>query len=266
MGKAFLAFLLLAATASLWVAWARARQAGEPPPPASPTPAPAPETDSVDRVAAARAASAKLIEGKYRQAGVRYPGEVYIRWLKREAVLELWGRNRGKAFKLVAEYPILKSSGLPGPKRREGDLQVPEGFYEIDRYNPKSNFHLSLGLNYPNAADRVHADPERPGGDIFIHGSNVTVGCAPLGDDVIEELYLAAWDAHQAGQKNIPVHVFPARMAGADWETFSAVEIERRPELAGFWAQLKPAYDAFESGRLVPQVKVTKEGRYVLSR
>lgn len=222
------------------------------------------EAESVDRVAAARAARGKNIKEKYRAAEVEYPGEIYVRWLKREAIVELWARNGRKKFQRVAEFPILKSSGGPGPKRREGDLQVPEGFYVIDRYNPKSNFHLSLGLNYPNAADRVHADPERPGSDIFIHGSNVTVGCAPLGDEVIEELYLAAWDAHNAGQKDIPVHIFPARMAGAEWETFAAEETKRRPELADFWGQLKPGYEAFEARRLVPKVKVTKAGRYVL--
>jgi murein L,D-transpeptidase YafK len=177
MSKAILTLLLLGAIAAFWMASAGKGQVTSAPPTST-----MPETDTVDRVAAARTARAKLIKDKYRAASVQYPGEVYLRWLKRDAVVELWARNGGKRFKLIAEFPILKSSGGPGPKRREGDLQVPEGFYVIDRYNPKSNFHLSLGLNYPNAADRVHADPERPGSDIFIHGSNVTVGCAPLGD------------------------------------------------------------------------------------
>jgi murein L,D-transpeptidase YafK len=257
MSRALLTVLLLAATASMWVAWARARQAASPP-------ETKPEVDRTDRVAVARIERGKLIEDKYRAVAVVYPGEIYVRWLKREAELELWARNGGRRFRLVATYAILKSSGLPGPKRREGDMQVPEGFYEVDRFNPKSNFHLSLGLNYPNAADRIHADPQRPGGDIFIHGSNVTVGCAPLGDESIEEVYLAAHDARRAGQKRIAVHVFPARMKGPEWETFAAAETEKRPELADFWAQLKPAYESFESRRLVPEVKITRAGRYVM--
>jgi murein L,D-transpeptidase YafK len=256
MSKAFLTVLLLGATASMWVAWARARQASQ-------TEA-KPEVDSTDRVAVARVERAKTIEDRYRAVAVPYPGEIYIRWLKKEAVVELWARHRTRQFRLVAEYPILKSSGVPGPKRREGDLQVPEGFYEIDRFNPKSDFHLSLGLNYPNAADRVHADPQAPGSDIFIHGSNVSIGCAPLGDDAIEELYLAAHDARNAGQKRIAVHIFPGRMTGPEWETYAAAEIEKRPDLADFWAQLKPAYESFETRRLVPEVKITKAGRYVL--
>jgi murein L,D-transpeptidase YafK len=257
MGKALLAILVLAAAVVAWLAWARSRQ--QPTADLS-----AAEIDPSDRVATARRARAKIIEAKYRAAGVTYPGEVFVRWLKREAALELWARNDGRRFHLVATYPILASSGLPGPKRREGDRQVPEGFYEMDRFNPQSSYHLSLGLNYPNAADLVHADPQQPGSDIFIHGSNQSIGCAPLGDEAIEELYLAALDARATGQQWIAVHVFPARMTGAEWERFAAQETASRPELAEFWAQLRPGYKAFEQRRLVPEIAITDDGSYVL--
>src|SRR5882672_5534714 len=104
MSKAFLTVLLLGATASMWVAWARARQAASPP-------LPAPEVDPTDRVAVARVERAKIIEDKYRAVAVQYPGEIFVRWLKQEAVVELWARNRGRRFRLVAAYPILASSG-----------------------------------------------------------------------------------------------------------------------------------------------------------
>jgi murein L,D-transpeptidase YafK len=257
MGKALLAILVLTAVAAVWLAWARSRQQ-------SPADQPAIEIDSTDRVAAARRARSTLVEEKYRAVAVAYPGEIFLRWFKHEAELELWARNADRRFRLVATYPILASSGLPGPKRREGDRQVPEGFYEIDRFNPQSSYHLSLGLNYPNAADRVHADPLQPGSDIFIHGANVSIGCAPIGNEAIEEVYLAALDAHTAGQTHIAVHIFPARMAGADWARFTAQETANRPELADFWLQLLPVYEAFERLRLVPEVEMTAEGRYVL--
>ncbi len=259
MSKTFIPVLLLAAaSAAAWLVWMRARQPVAPPPPAT-------AVDPTDRVAVARIDRLKLIEQKYHEAAVEYPGEIFVRWFKREAVLELWARSSAvRRFRLVATYPILASSGLPGPKRREGDRQVPEGFYEIDRFNPESLYHLSLGLNYPNAADLVHADPQQPGSDIFIHGSDQSVGCAPLGDEAIEELYLAALDARGAGQKRITVHVFPARMTSPDWTTFAATEIERRPELADFWEQLKPAYEYFEHRRLVPEIEITPDGRYVV--
>ena len=76
-------------------------------------------------------------------------------------------------------YPLAATSGQLGPKRHTGDCQVPEGFYEIYRFNPQSNFHLSLGLNYPNTADRALGEPA-PGSDIFIHGGAVTMGYLPV--------------------------------------------------------------------------------------
>jgi len=243
-------------TATIWMAWARVH-----PPPVPPPPIPDPD----DRVAMARLQRGEAIQHKYHAAAVDYPGEVFLRWLKREAALELWARNPRRRFRLVATYPILASSGDLGPKRREGDRQVPEGFYEIDRFNPESQFHLSLGLNYPNASDRVLSDHEKPGSDIFIHGKNVSIGCAPIGDDAIEEVYLAALDAHARGQTRIEVHIFPGRMAGTDWEQCAAQEIAQRPDLGPFWAQLQPAFAAFEAHRVVPSIIVATDGQYVVS-
>ena len=54
-------------------------------------------------------------------------------------------------------------SGTTGPKRAEGDYQVPEGFYYINEFNPNSKYHLSLGLNYPNASDKILSDSIDPG-------------------------------------------------------------------------------------------------------
>ncbi len=212
----------------------------------------------------ARFQNEDAIRSAYHAVDVDYPGEVFLRWLKHEAVLELWARNPGRRFRLIASYPILASSGGPGPKRREGDGQVPEGFYEIDRFNPRSSFHLSLGLNYPNAADLILSDRDQPGRDIFIHGSNVSIGCAPIGDEAIEEVYLAAVDAQVHGQRRIPVHIFPGHMSGPEWERFAAGEIARRPELAAFWAQLQPGFDYFEQRRTLPNITVAEDGRYLL--
>ncbi len=216
-----------------------------------------------ERVAEARAAHGKIIAQKFVDAGLPYPArELFLRWFKRESVVELWAREDHGRFRLVTSYAILKASGGPGPKRREGDRQVPEGFYEIDRFNPESLFHLSLGLNYPNAADRILSDRERPGGDIFIHGKDVSIGCAPLGDAAIEELYLAALDTRQRGPERIAVHIFPARMQGAEWTAFAAEQAARDPTLADFWSQLQPGYEAFERTRQIPAFTVAPDGSY----
>ena len=211
----------------------------------------------------ARKHSEAAVCGLVTRAGLPYPPrEIFLRAFKREATLEVWAREDSGAFKLLAEYRVLKSSGQPGPKRREGDRQVPEGFYEIERFNPESLFHLSLGLNYPNDSDRVLSDREHPGNDIFIHGKAASIGCLPIGDPAIEELYLLALDVKERGQKKIPVHIFPARMRGAEWAAFAAGNTAGNPALARFWAQLQPAYDAFESDHRVPAFTVAPDGSY----
>lgn len=259
MKKATVTLSVLAVLAAAWLGWShfRIKPVQEFPPP---------PVDPADRVASARYWRGDTIRQAYRAAGVQYPGEVFLRWLKREGVLELWARNPGRRYRQVGSYPILASSGIPGPKRREGDRQVPEGFYFIDRFNPQSSFHLSLGLNYPNASDLVLSDRDHPGSDIFIHGSDVSIGCAPLGDTAIELVYLAALDAQAHGQKRIEVHVFPGRMHGPEWEPFATQQIAQHPELAAFWAQLQPGFDYFEQHRALPAVIIEQDGRYTVQR
>ena len=214
---------------------------------------------SADRVAAARTARGETLRERLETMGLRYPcPEIFLRAFKHERELEVWARNDSDSYRLVAAFPLTASSGVAGPKRREGDRQVPEGCYHVAVFNPKSLFHLSLGLNYPNAADRVHADAEKPGGEIYIHGGAKSVGCLAIGNAAIEEVYLLALGARESGQTVIPVHIFPARMAGPQWPEF----VRQHPEQQAFWAQLAPIYEAFESARQVPAVTITADGRY----
>src|SRR6186997_1909741 len=116
---------------------------------------------------------------------------VYLRSFKYDSQLEIWVKNdRKDPYKLFKTYKVCALAGTLGPKRMGGDYQVPEGFYYINEFNPKSNYHLSLGINYPNISDRILSDASNPGGDIYIHGSCVTVGCIPLTDPMIEEVYI----------------------------------------------------------------------------
>ena len=212
-----------------------------------------------DRVAAARAAGGEAIQRRFTDAGLAYPPrEIFLRAFKHEMELELWAREKDEPFRKVATFAVTAPSGEPGPKRREGDGQVPEGCYVIHVFNPKSRFHLSLGLNYPNESDRILSDRERPGGEIYIHGGAASIGCLPLGDPAIEEVYLAALDTRTRGQSRIPVHIFPARMEGDAWKSFASA----KPELRAFWRNLQPIHDAFERTRLVPQVVVESDGKY----
>jgi murein L,D-transpeptidase YafK len=215
-----------------------------------------------DRVTTARQTAGPRVASAFQAAGVAYPpGEMMLRVFKWEGELELWAGARGEALTLVRTYAVCGKSGELGPKRRLGDLQVPEGVYRIDRFNPRSNFHLSLGVDYPNASDRVLSDRRLPGGDIFIHGGCATIGCVPIGDEGIEELYLAALDARVRGQKVIPVHVFPHRMDEAGMKFLEG----HNPTHLAFWRTLQPIYAAFEACRRPPRVAVDpKTGAYRL--
>ena len=196
--------------------------------------------------------------------GLSYPAaEIFLRVFKQERVIELWGRAANqRAFTLVKSYPICALSDV-GPKRRQGDGQTPEGFYHVDFLNPESEFHLSLHVNYPNAADRLVGRSGALGGDIFIHGGCLTEGCIAVTDEAIKELYWIAVEAKSVGQSHIPVHIFPARLDREPDDRFArAFGVE--PETVDFWRQLKRGYDHFEQTRTLPEIRVSTTGRYLM--
>jgi hypothetical protein len=147
----------------------------------------------------------------------------------------------------------------------EGDYQVPEGFYYINEFNPRSTYHLSLGLNYPNASDKILSDSLRPGGDIYIHGSCVTVGCIPVTDKQIEELYILAAHAQGAGQDFIPVHIFPVRYSNKRSVDYLAQLVKTDASLKSFAERLESVYDHFEITRQLPVIMTNNNGDYVFS-
>jgi len=156
-------------------------------------------------------------------------------------------------------------AGAIGPKRLEGDYQVPEGFYYINEFNPKSTYHLSLGINYPNASDRVLSDSVKPGGDIYIHGNCVTIGCIPLQNDQIEELYILAAMAKSQGQDFIPVHIFPIRYNNRRSFEYLAKTTKDNQDLQRFAIKIKEVYDYFEEKKKLPLIFVNKKGDYVVN-
>ena len=158
---------------------------------------------------------------------------------------------------LVRNFPICAASGDLGPKARAGDGQVPEGYYKVDRFNPRSSYHVSLGLDYPNALDKARAGGDPPGGDIFIHGGCVTIGCMPLDDEPMEALYVVAVLARDRGQNVIPVHVFPFRYGTPEAVRHMA---EAPPELRVFWESIAPGFVDFAKTHVPSKVRVTKRG------
>ena len=205
------------------------------------------------------------LKKEFEKKGLEWPAKyVYIRSFKYDAELEVWVKSEAKEqYKLFKTYHVCMQSGTMGPKRFQGDYQVPEGFYYINEFNPNSNYHLSLGLNYPNASDRILSDSLRPGGEIYIHGSCVSIGCIPLTDEQIEELYIIASYAKANGQDFIPVHVFPVKYSVKKSMDYLTSTTKKNLQLQQFALQLREAFDKFEEKKQVPVVLVNKKGQYV---
>ncbi|MCI5223662.1 MAG: hypothetical protein D3924_13580 [Candidatus Electrothrix sp. AR4] len=136
--------------------------------------------------------------------------------LKKERLLEVWGVPEQGESCLLLSLPFTGFSGALGPKLREWDGQIPEGVYAVEYLNPNSRYHLSVKINYPNAFDTQKGKEdgrEKLGYDIFIHGKTATIGCIPLGDQGIENLfYLVA----AMGKEKVEVIIAPYDMRKND--------------------------------------------------
>lgn len=130
-------------------------------------------------------------------------------FFKESRILAVYSQSKKGNWQKLAEYPILGASGKSGPKLREGDSQVPEGFYRIVQLEPNTPFHLALRLNYPNEADRTRGfedSRKNLGGDIMIHGSDCSIGCLAIGDSAAEDLFVMTADS---GIENVEVLIMP---------------------------------------------------------
>lgn len=149
------------------------------------------------------------IKPYFDKADVSYPpSRISLLAFKEEGILELWALQSNK-WLYIKTYPVLGASGNLGPKLQEGDRQVPEGIYQINSLNPNSSYHLSMKIDYPNKYDREKAREDHRinlGGDIFIHGSNASVGCLAMGNESIEELFVLS---AKIGYSNVKVIIAP---------------------------------------------------------
>ncbi|MFW0717256.1 L,D-transpeptidase family protein [Pedobacter sp. N23S346] len=196
-----------------------------------------------------------------KSAGFKDNFSMIVNAYKAEGKLEIWLKGKpDKAYSLFRTYDFCAHSGTLGPKVIEGDGQTPEGFYYINVFNPLSNFHLSLGLNYPNAVDLARTGKDKkPGSDIYIHGNCVTAGCIPLTDEKIKELYILAVEARNSGQDKISVNIYPFKMADRNMKKY-AVQF---PTQLAFWKTLQAGYLAFEKNKSAVNIKEVK-GNYVV--
>ena len=188
------------------------------------------------------------------EKGLRIGNAVHIRIFKQSRELELYLRGQN-GFELYRTYPICDISGTLGPKRFEGDYQAPEGFYTVaaERLHPHSDFHLAFNLGYPNAFDRAAG---RTGSNIMIHGGCASNGCFAMTDYYMEQIYLLAEAALQAGQQAIGVEIYPFRMTEANLLAHGS------SRWADFWRSLKPAHDHFVATGVPVPIDEAEAGIY----
>ncbi len=214
--------------------------------------------DGAQRVAHAKRAKGDVVKELFAKAEVGFPAkEVLFRVFKDVNEFEVWAGDGASPLKRIATYGICAASGVLGPKRREGDLQVPEGYYKVGYYHPMSAYYLSAQVNYPNASDKVRGGPS-PGSDILIHGRCASIGCISMTDERIEEIYLMGWGAFMLGQPT-HIHIFPSR----DIEGLLAKA--EHAEHHAFWQEIRPGLTAFDASHRLPAVKIASDGRYEIS-
>ncbi|MGE3646406.1 MAG: L,D-transpeptidase family protein [Beijerinckiaceae bacterium] len=182
---------------------------------------------------------------------------VLLRAFKKESELEVWKMKADGTYALLKTYPMCRWSGQLGPKRREGDRQVPEGFYHITQrhLNPNSAYYLSFNVGYPNAFDRAN---KRTGSLIMVHGACSSRGCFSMTDEQIAEIYAVVREAFSGGQKAIQMQSLPFRM------TPNNLAKHRLDKDYSFWKNLKEGSDSFEVSKLEPKVMVCNR-KYVFN-
>ena len=190
--------------------------------------------------------------------GMTKNSPVLIRSFKKESELEIWKKASNGQYALLKSYPMCRWSGQLGPKKREGDRQAPEGFYDITpaSMNPNSSFYLSFNMGFPNAFDRTHG---RTGAHLMVHGACSSAGCYSMSDDQIAEIYAIVREAHNGGQRAVQMQAMPFRM------TAENLAKHRYDANMPFWRNLKEGSDMFEVARVEPKVSVC-QARYAFNR
>ncbi len=172
-----------------------------------------------------------------------------IRTYKKEAELEIWKMKSNGEYALLKTYPMCRWSGQLGPKKREGDMQVPEGFYSIapGQMNPNSHYYLAFNVGYPNAYDRAYG---RTGGNVMVHGVCSSAGCFSMTDEQVADIYAIARDSFNGGQREIQLQSYPFHMTAENMAKF------RLDPNIDFWKNLKDGSDHFEVTKAEPSVLV----------
>ncbi len=190
--------------------------------------------------------------------GMPLNSPIMMRIYKEEGVLEIWKAKTDNRFDLLKSYKICAWSGSLGPKRKEGDRQAPEGFYDIAPWqmNPNSSYYLAFNTGYPNQYDRLQ---NSSGTNLMVHGACSSSGCYSMTDAQMLEIFALARDAFKGGQKAFQLQALPFRMTPENMARH-----QHNPNLA-FWSMLKTGYDHFEITKRPPEVAICDK-KYVFNQ
>jgi murein L,D-transpeptidase YafK len=187
------------------------------------------------------------LQASMAEKGMSQADPILVRIFKKESELEVWKRGRDGRYALLKTWPMCRWSGRLGPKRREGDRQAPEGFYTVtpELMNPRSQFHLSFNLGYPNPLEHSQGFT---GSALMVHGACTSSGCFAMTDDGVSEIYALAREAFAGGQRSFQVQAFPFRMTPENMARH-----RNNPNIA-FWRNLKEGSDHFEATLQPPRL------------
>ncbi|MCA0406764.1 MAG: murein L,D-transpeptidase [Proteobacteria bacterium] len=189
------------------------------------------------------------MEALMSEKGMNARSPILFRAFKKESELEVWKQDASGEYKLLKTFPMCRWSGQLGPKKAEGDRQVPEGFYSITpaQLNPNSSYYLSFNIGYPNAYDRQLG---RTGAHIMVHGACSSMGCFSMTDEQVADIYALSREAFGGGQKAIQFQSYPFRMNAQNLARY------RADENMSFWKNIKEGSDYFEVSKREPKVSV----------
>lgn len=189
---------------------------------------------------------------------------------KYELILQLWV----KPHNAPSEYVHIKSFDITdpnvsilGPKSRYGDQLTPEGIYQLEFYPSLrwSDFYLAFRINYPNQHDLTRRQywqiKEKSGGDINIHGSCVSIGCIPIGNPDIIELFLLIRENQKQGN-SVNMHIYPLMFDQDYAATVIKSSTKNKTQLGDFWQSLRKVYNHISRYQKIPQIFINKTSGY----
>ena len=198
--------------------------------------------------------------------------DILLRVFKKEMETSLWVRplHSDMEYRLLKTYTITDNIvSTIGPKSALGDNLTPEGIYTLEFYPSFhwSDFYLAFKVSYPNDADeqrrRFWKIGGKAGGAINLHGCCISIGCIPVGNPAIEELFLLI-RANQKAGSIVNIHIFPFNFYNQEGQQLMQLYKEKDLHYYDFWQTLKDINTYFLSNKQIPLTTFSPETGYYI--